>query len=258
MSIRFGLHFNICNFNVLRTTFISPANIYALIHTSFGSIRAYRMDDRIELSKLNIQLPEPQKDRFPYKNVDEADKRRRLAILINLGESGTTYNAEDSLTIDQYQSCVNKLSVIGYPVLMRFFAHDSKFQLNAMLSDEWRNYLQSQPSFELFRVEPFIPIPLQIEADASHIAMNRHKNLAEAIVYISPTIYSASTDLSSPEVPENVERVNRDAKHYTPYIYETFFKHLAGNGVNQYAIFPKNTAIEYFLNEDGRVGDGSE
>lgn len=185
--------------------------------------RAYRENNRGDQA--------PTKDRFPPRAYDPANPKRRLAVLI------------DANKVEADTFCRNiepALQTIGFPILIRVFDHD--------LTDSWRGLIgpgrlstdeairQSSPqrsvpgvAFEYFRVEKFIPISMQIGADANHIFEFRSFNKIEGVCYVC-------TELERPK-------------------YELLFARIAKQGFNQYCFDELGLGSE--LLEDNRSRDGS-
>ena len=154
----------------------------------------------------------PTKDRFPPRAYDPQDPRRKLAVLIDVSRFAS---------VDAFRSIDPKVEEVGAPILYRFF--------DTELRQEWKDLLTERPSFEWFRVERFIPIHMQMAADAHHIADHCRDNKIQGIVYVV-----SETD---------------------KYHYEQYFDRLRGKGLNQY-IFDEN-GLAAQTEEDGREGDGA-
>jgi hypothetical protein len=153
----------------------------------------------------------PTKDRLPPRGYNPEDPRRRLAILVDAHK----------LTVEKFRKVDPLLEEVGAPILFRFFEYE--------LNPAWREYMTERPSFEWFRVERFIPLHLQMAADANHIARYCRQNKIEGIVYL----------------------VSETEK----FQYQGYFGRLAGQGLNQYVFDEHGLAAQHL--EDGREGDGA-
>lgn len=163
----------------------------------------------------------PAKDRYPPACTDLSDPRRRLALLI---DGSSTQLLQRGGGGAFYETVLPLALSLGVPVLCRVFAHS--------LSAEWEAVVPppttadgSVPNsvsttlalpaaggqggggaapasvslqLEYFRVERFIPIPIQIQADAQHIHDYRHANRIEGIAYcfsgVDRDVYSRIAD----------------------------------------------------------------
>ncbi|ESL10821.1 hypothetical protein TRSC58_01439 [Trypanosoma rangeli SC58] len=193
----------------------------------------------------------PVKDRFPPVLTDLSDPRRRLALLV------------DASSVEPcvfYNTVLPAAKKVGVPVLVRAFA--------VQLSREWESHVAGSDAtrglgcdpnnsgavetaeatkignekeertivstplcapVEFFRVERFIPVSMQMEADANHIFDFRRQNKIEAVCFVCG------------EVDRGV--------------FEGFLPNIAGNGFNQYVLDELGMAREVL--EDGRSADGS-
>lgn len=172
----------------------------------------------------------PTKDRSPPMAYDPLNPKRKLAVLV------------DAQKVDADVFCRNiepALHQVGVPILIRLFDHE--------LSPRWASITAGGladakdgtseavqrpsvgPSIEWFRVERFIPVSMQIMADANHIYDYRSYNCVDAACYVC-------TELERPH-------------------YEALFSRLKGNGFNQYLFDELGLAVE--LNEDKRSRDGA-
>ena len=116
--------------------------------------------------------PMPTKDRFPPRGYSAMDPRIRLAVLIDGSKvSPEEYKSSLAVLLDGPQS---KKYVI---LLHRVFLYE--------ITSGWRNPF-SEYGFtpEPFRVESFIPIPMQMGADAHHIMEYRDDNKYTGIAYV--------------------------------------------------------------------------
>ncbi|EKF32873.1 hypothetical protein MOQ_003267, partial [Trypanosoma cruzi marinkellei] len=196
----------------------------------------------------------PVKDRFPPILTDLSDPRRRLAILL------------DASSVEPrvfYNTVLPAAKKVGVPVLVRIFAVQlsSEWESHVAGSDgtqmsgrdlssssgaEAREKMKTNnekekeegrtigntslcPPVEFFRVERFIPVSMQMEADANHIFDFRRQNKIEAVCFVCT------------EVDRGV--------------FEGFLPNIAGNGFNQYVLDELGMAKEVL--EDGRSADGS-
>ncbi|TPP52937.1 hypothetical protein CGC20_27315 [Leishmania donovani] len=83
---------------------------------------------------------------------------------------------------------------VGVPVLLRVFAHQLPapislvplpFQPSSSASSSTADaVIVPQVQFEYFRVERFIPVAMQMEADARHLYEFRHTNKVEGVCYV--------------------------------------------------------------------------
>lgn len=154
----------------------------------------------------------PTKDRSPPRLYNPNDPRRRLAVLIDASK----FASPQALT-----ALDGAIAQVGTPIIQRVFATE--------LGVEWADLLTDKPSYDWFRVEKFIPVSMQIGADAMHIGEFRHANQVEAIAYV----------------------VTQLEKHH----FEQFFDRLKGTGMNQY-VFDETGLVAQHC-EDGREGDGA-
>nr|CCC89735.1 conserved hypothetical protein [Trypanosoma congolense IL3000] len=192
------------------------------------------------------------KDRYPPVTTDLSDPRRRLALLVDAS------GVEPRVFRNTILPAALK---VGTPVLVRIFA--------VQLSNEWESLVAGSgsarrapeadatddspgadtgsrnsgeaggdvggmtrtwcPPVEFFRVERFIPVPMQMEADANHIFDFRQQNKIEAVCFIC-------------------NEVDRG-------VFEGFLSNIAGHGFNQYVLDELGMAKEVL--EDGRSADGS-
>lgn len=173
----------------------------------------------------------PIKDRSPPAAYDPRNPKRKLAVLV------------DAQKIDADVFCKSIEPVIGevgVPVLIRLFDYDlnSKWQsitaggLADAGSDGQSVPRRSAvaPSIEWFRVERFIPISMQLAADANHIFDFRNFNRIDGVCYVC-------TELERPQ-------------------YEAILMNrLKGRGFNQYLFDELGLAAEVL--DDGRSRDGS-
>ncbi|KAG8347282.1 hypothetical protein TRVL_01886 [Trypanosoma vivax] len=182
----------------------------------------------------------PVKDRYPPVTTDLSDPRRRLALLVDAtGVSPRVFR----------NTVLPAALKVGVPVLVRVFA--------VQLSGEWESLVAGSghagcsgtteggsgevvggetsedkgpvcPPVEFFRVERFIPVSMQMEADANHIFDFRQQNKIEAIAFVC-------------------SEVDRG-------LFEGFLSNIAGNGFNQYVLDDLGMAKEVL--EDGRSANG--
>lgn len=190
------------------------------------------------------------KDRWPSPLADFADRRRRLAVLIdarNVNVLDTTVTPGQPATatkegqkppqslISYPPLSVNVLQAIqqvGVPVLFRVFAARHALPpIWEAYCQPWQRFssassshsalpLTATPSssastpfmdtgdgsrhgtasdvttasaslyafFQLFTVEPFIPLPIQMEADADHLFRFKEENGIEGVCYVVPEV----------------------------------------------------------------------
>jgi hypothetical protein len=163
----------------------------------------------------------PTKDRFPPRLYNPQDPRRRLAVLIDANKIPPSVFRK---TIEP------ALADIGIPILFRAFDHELLPAWQAAISGT----AEQSPTdkgcvIEWFRVERFIPISLQMAADANHIFEYREFNKIEGVCYVT-------SELDKTHVENHLVR-------------------LKGQKFNQYIFDELGLALE--LNEDGRSKDGS-
>lgn len=110
----------------------------------------------------------PSKDRFPPPGYDPTDTRRRLAVLVDAGKIGPgVFKGTLLPAIEKH----------GRPILTRLFAHT--------LTPEWETeQAGGAQQAELFQVEKFIPVPMQMAADAEHIVRLSSKNKVQGVVFV--------------------------------------------------------------------------
>ncbi|ORC93370.1 uncharacterized protein TM35_000012470 [Trypanosoma theileri] len=200
----------------------------------------------------------PVKDRFPPLLTDLSDPRRRLALLVDA--SSVTPRVFRNTILPAAQK-------VGVPVIVRVFAVQLSSEWESLVSgnditkkgniDDNNKSSSSScscvdrgdvndttgteqetgvtstalrcPPVEFFRVERFIPISMQMEADANHIFDFRRQNKVEAICFVCG------------EVDRGV--------------FEGFLTNIAGNGFNQYVLDELGMAKEVL--EDGRSANGA-
>lgn len=163
---------------------------------------------------------QPVKDRYPPVTTDLADPRRRLAILVDGTNTGLLSDGGASMTQIQatsalYTNVLAAVQEVGVPVLLRVFAHQLPSAWDGVFaggvagtapppSDQTvGGGLAALPPLtlipaagpsaaasplmmqvEYFRVERFIPIAMQMEADARHLYEFRHMNKVEGVCYV--------------------------------------------------------------------------
>jgi hypothetical protein len=154
---------------------------------------------------------QPTKDRFPPLATNLKDPRRRLAVLVDASKVSAAAYTHVSAGFEE----------IGVPTLTRIFAHD--------LADDWRAVVEGPGAVEFFRTERFVPVHMQIAADAAHIVQFRDRNKLEAVVFMCT-------------------EAERDA-------FEKYFDRLRGKGVNQYCY--DELGLGGRVEEDGRSVSGA-
>ncbi|AAZ10301.1 uncharacterized protein TEOVI_000844300 [Trypanosoma equiperdum] len=194
----------------------------------------------------------PVKDRYPPPATDLGDPRRRLAVLV------------DASSVDPrvFRNTILPAALkVGTPVLIRIFSVQLSSEWEPLVAGsggtresatstepEWKTSGTANdgreevsgaagsrdsgawcPPVEFFRVERFIPVPMQMEADANHIFDFRKQNQIEAVAFVCG------------EVDRGV--------------FEGFLPNIAGNGFNQYVLDELGMAKEVL--EDGRSEDGT-
>lgn len=166
------------------------------------------------------------KDRFPPKALNHSDPKRKLALLVDA----------QKVDADVFCKTIEPATLeIGVPVLVRVFDYE--------ISREWGNLIRqsngdannfltrtaNSPSVEWFRVERFIPIGMQMVADADHICDHRFFNRIEAVCFICTELDRA--------------------------YFERMLERLKGRGFNQYILDELGLVVEDHC--DGRSKDGS-
>lgn len=187
----------------------------------------------------------PTKDRFPPATYDPRNPKRRLAVLVDASKiSADTFLADIEPAI---HSC-------GVPVIVRVFDTDLRPDWvpvvegsmsaaavregivaigNGGLPQRTSAYSSTPdvppPSIEWFRVDRFIPVSMQMSADANHIFEYRSQNKVEGVCYVCTS----------------VERQR----------FEVYFDRLQGRGYSQFAF--DEGGLGGKLVEDRRSLDGS-
>lgn len=154
----------------------------------------------------------PIKDRYPPAAFDPADSRRRLMILVD----------GSMVSNRSYNEMLPRIVALGQPMLTRVFSHD--------LKPDWQPDVIGR-RVEWFRVEKFIPIHMQIAADAAHVNRWRRENHTEAFCFM----------VADAEVEQ----------------YAAYFDRPDLDGVNLYC-FGEHDGLRKKLEVDGRMGDGSK
>ncbi|KAK7196839.1 hypothetical protein NESM_000625000 [Novymonas esmeraldas] len=154
----------------------------------------------------------PVKDRLPPVSTDLADPRRRLAVLIDGTNPhlvpGDCTTAEQAFrTAALFTTVLPAVLQVGVPVLLRVFAHqlpptwaplmagsaadgaarsstDQPLTLLPLQTPSSSSSSSPQVQLEFFRVERFIPVAMQIEADARHLYEFRATNKVEGVCYV--------------------------------------------------------------------------
>jgi hypothetical protein len=176
---------------------------------------------------------EPVKDRFPPKALDPANPKRKLAVLV------------DAQNVDAHMFCKTvepAMAEVGVPVLIRVFDYELSREWNTLIaqssgrakpnvdsSELPRRVTTSGPEMEWFRVERFIPLSMQMAADANHIFEYKHFNQVDAVCFVC-------TELDRPH-------------------FEAILERLRGRNFNQYILDELGLVVE--VNCDGRSRDGS-
>mmetsp|Transcript_72696 Transcript_72696/g.84431 ORF Transcript_72696/g.84431 Transcript_72696/m.84431 type:complete len:292 (+) Transcript_72696:32-907(+) len=189
----------------------------------------------------NEQLPI--KDRSPPKAYDPQNPKRRLAVLVDASK----VNADVFC-----RSIEPLLPEIGVPVLIRIFDYELQPLWKPVTAGHLSSATQeaatqrggssqnqvvtrgasssNSPTIEWFRVERFIPISMQIAADAQHIFDFKEFNRVEGVCFVC----------------SELDR---------PYYESTLLQRLKGKGFNQYLCDEMGLAVE--ITEDGRSRDGA-
>jgi len=138
--------------------------------------------------------PIAMKDRSPHPGTVLHDGRRKLAVLVDAAKvSGDVYPFVDDAIKGKGTVC-----------LRRYFDYEQK--------SSWKA-LETSLGFEWFRVDGFIPLHMQLSADAAHIIEYRRDNLITAVCMVV-----------TGEEAEN---------------YAKFFDRLKGHGVSLYVFHEK-------------------
>jgi hypothetical protein len=153
----------------------------------------------------------PIKDRYPPAAYDPADMRRRIVVLVD-GEL---------VSKRSYDQMLPRIASYGSVILTRVFAHT--------LKPDWQPDVIAR-KVEWFRVEKFIPVHMQLAADASHVGRFRADNATQGIAMLVNDAETAQ--------------------------YESYFTRPHLDGVNLYC-FGDSKGLTKFVNVDGRTADGS-
>ena len=126
------------------------------------------------------QTSVPVKDRYPPAKYDPSDTNLRLVVLVD-------GNLVSWRSVDGLKDAFAK---IGRPMLIRMFSHE--------LKKEWHPAIVAK-EVEWFRVEKFIPIHMQIVADAGHVVRYRNDNSTQGLCFVVADV----------ETPQYVEYFSR-------------------------------------------------
>ena len=125
-------------------------------------------------SRSRMAEPMPIKDRFPPQGYNRLDTRCRLAVLIDASKITPNMYDKELLPVLMSNDSVKKDYLI---LLQRLFAHE--------ISVDWK---RTFPPFdkvpEPFTVESFIPVTMQMTADAYHITEWRSDNKYGGLVFV--------------------------------------------------------------------------
>ena len=105
------------------------------------------------------------KDRFPYPGTGITDGREKLAVLVDAS----------NVSHDLYPAIETIVDRSGAVCLRRYFEHKPSYG--------WKN-LEGTHGFEKFRVDSFVPIHIQMIADATHIAEYRELNMLTGVALV--------------------------------------------------------------------------
>jgi hypothetical protein len=89
----------------------------------------------------------------------------RLAVLVDA----------EKVSPSAFMLAEQHIAAVGAPVLLRYFSVDA--------SREWAAMEQTK-KFEHFRVDSFIPVNMQLAADAAHIIDHHKANHADAVAFV--------------------------------------------------------------------------
>ena len=157
-----------------------------------GLFRCFHHDT--QSSRPKPRAPIVMKDRTPHPGTVVNDGKRKLAVLVDASKvNGDIYPYVDDIVKNKGAIC-----------LRRYFDYDPK--------PNWKA-LETSYGFEWFRVDGFIPVHMQLAADAAHIIEYRRDNLISGICMVVTTTEA-----------EN---------------YAKFYDRLKGNGVSLYVFHEK-------------------
>ncbi|KNH07388.1 hypothetical protein XU18_1920 [Perkinsela sp. CCAP 1560/4] len=105
------------------------------------------------------------KDRVPFPGTSINDGRQKLAVLVD----GRNVLPEIYPLVDK------AIEGKGLICLRRYFDYST--------SAKWKG-LQSTYGFEWFRVDNFVPLHMQIMADALHIAQYKNLNMIDGVILV--------------------------------------------------------------------------
>ena len=152
------------------------------------------------------------KDRYPPRRYDADEPRRRLAVLVD----GSMISAE---TFAKVLPGIE--AAAGVPIVTRIF--------DTELRAGWQELVVSN-AVEWFRVERFIPVHMQLGADAAHLARYKHLNMVQGLAVVCTA----------------------SEKGY----YEQFYERRGLRGVNVYCF---DSEGEHSMRDaDGRPGNGGQ
>lgn len=226
------------------------------------------------------------KDRLPPVPTDLADPRRRLAVLIdgsnpNLIPTSCTTASQICQTSPLFTTVLPAVMEVGVPVLLRVFAHQLPAVWGPLLAGNG-GAAASTPSpssasplsapglsaptatvppmqLEHFRVEGFIPIAMQMEADARHLYELRALNKVEGVCYVcheaDHAVYTSLMDeqrTASAELAKLLLQTNRDKKSSSFTHAQPPQEGSADDGVAVASFFN-----QYVFDELGAVGESA-
>ena len=136
--------------------------------------RVSELPNPFQQSRSRNAEPMPTKDRFPPKGYNKLDTRTRLAVLIDASKITPNMYENELLPVLTENATLKKDCLM---LLQRLFAHT--------ISVDWKKAFGPYAQVpEPFTVEAFIPVTMQMTADAYHITEFRSDNKYGGIVFV--------------------------------------------------------------------------
>ena len=152
---------------------------------SKASKKADESPNPFHQNRARTSEPMPTKDRFPPPGYDKSDSRIRLAALIDASKISPELYEKELLPVLSTRKAIMKDYVV---LLHRIFGHE--------ISSEWKRKFGPENLIpEPFIVESFIPVNMQMAADAYHISEYRSDNRYGGVLYFCGTEDRVSFEL---------------------------------------------------------------
>eukprot|EP00760_Papus_ankaliazontas_P008341 PhM_4_TR13735/c0_g1_i1/m.25159 len=140
-----------------------------VLSTTFSSCRSFhhRAPTNPGAAPPRPRTPIVMKDRSPHPGTTVNNGKMKAAVLVDASKvNGNLYPGIESTLLRPN---------VGDLCLRRYFDYEAKPHYRA---------LETSHGFEWFRVDGFIPVHMQLAADAAHIIEYRKDNLITAIVMV--------------------------------------------------------------------------